>query len=329
MPATRKSGALVQHQVVAEHHYRTEFAPFSPAAKLPAGVRAVAAEKLPVIIREPMWVKFADRFFHLKREGLYRLWDWGKTRQRDPAEAPEWLPGPQVYMNVILFRKDILALLGAVATLQHHGHRHIGLPFEEHVAWLKHGSLSLTCGPSSEFVRTLLEQLGWHTRPVSLVRSEGPWTGWNDGHILNEIYWPQQKQWVLLDVNAHRMFVKDGRFLGVGEVCELVRAGGSFDFFWLTAPGLPLVDHAAEVLGEFPKGSFGIGGWHDDEGMKRSLGELLRMPLLLHDGRWWFQADDPAHVERLCAYRPGALPLPKDEWFDMFYGPKSRPRSAQ
>lgn len=313
-----------QHQVVAEHHRRQAFRPLRPQT-LPAGVRARAAPKLPLILRDPTWIKFADCHFHLQQEGLYRLWDWGQTRQTAAGAAPEWLPGPQVYQNVILYRGDLLALLGAVATLQHHGHRHIGLPFAEQLGWLRHGSLSLTCGPSSQFVRELLATLGWHTRPVSLIRAQGPWTGWNDGHILNELYWPRYRRWVLLDVNAHRLFVKDGRFLGAGEVCDLVRAGESFAFHWLTARGLPLVDHAAEVLGEFPKGSFGIGGWTDDEAMQRSLGELLRMPLLAQDGVLWFHAENQAQVRRLCAYRADVRPLAREEWRERFYGPRARP----
>lgn len=322
-----RPSSLVQHQIVAEFHRREAFRPLLPAARVPEGVRVVPAAKLPLILREPTWIRFGDRVFHLQGEGLYRLWNWGRTRQADPAKAPEWLPGPQHYQNVIVFRRDILALLGAVATLQHHGHRHIGVPFAELLAWLKQGSLSLTCGPSSEFVRTLLAGYGWHTRPVSLIRTEGPWTGWNDGHVLNELYWPKLKQWVLLDVNAHRMFVQDGRFLSAGDVCEIVRAGGHFDFLWLTARGLPLVDHAAEVLGEFPKGSFGLGSWQDDDAMQRSLGELLAMPLLAHDGAVWFYSDDPAVTQRITTYRADARPLPQDEWFELFYGAKSRPRS--
>lgn len=316
-----------QHQVVAEHHRRQVYRPLLPKTP-PAGVPLRAAAELPLILRERTWIRFADCQFHLQQEGLYRLWDWGQTRQDAAGTAPEWLPGPRVYQNVILYLGDLQALLGAVATLQHHGHRHIGLPFADQLEWLRHGSLSLTCGPSSQFVRELLAPLGWHTRPVSLIRTRGPWTGWNDGHILNELYWPRYRRWVLLDVNAHRMFVKDGRFLSAGEVCDLVRSGQSFDFHWLTARGLPLVDHAAEVLGEFPMGSFGLGGWYDDAAMQRSLGELLRMPLLAQDGVLWFHPENQTQVRRLCAYRADVRPLSRDEWLERFYGPQARPTTG-
>ena len=317
------------HQVVAEHHCRQECAPLVGRPTAPAGVEPVSALTLPAVIREPVWVRFADRFFRLKREGLYRLWDWGKVRQSADGSAPVWLNAPRRYVNVILFRNDILALLGAIATLQHHGHRHIPLTFAEQLRHLRRGSLSLTCGPSSQFVRELLGRFGWQTRPVSCVRITGAWTGWNDGHILNEMYWPRLRKWVLVDVNAHRMFIKDGLFLNAGEVRELVEQGDTFDFHWLTPRGLPLVDITPEVLGEFPMGSFGLTGWHDDDAMRQSLGELLRMTLLPHDGHWWFHADDPAVVERLCRYRPDACPLPRDQWQALFYGAGRRRRTGR
>jgi hypothetical protein len=316
--ATRRAETV--HQVVAEHHCRQECGPIAGRKKAPPGVAVVSALRLPAIIREPVWVKLGDRFFHLKREGLYRFWDWGKVRVPADGSAPVWLQAPRRHVNVIVFRRDILALLGAVATLQHHGHRHIPLSFAEQLRHLRRGALSLTCGPSSQFVRELLGRFGWETRPVSCVRLAGAWTGWNDGHILNEMYWPRLRKWVLVDVNAHRMFVRNGVFLNAGEVRDLVERGEAFDFHWLTPRGLPLVDITPEVLGEFPMSSCGLAGWHDDDAMRQSLGELLRMPLLPHEGHFWFWSDDAAQIERICRYRPDARPLPRRDWLARFYG---------
>jgi len=305
----------VEHQVVAQFHQRTEVAQLQGKLQPPSHASARKVEHLPVIIRRAQWVKFADRYYYLRKEGLYRFWDWGKVKYTTTAKPPELVDERQHYTCVILYRRDILTLFGAIATIQYHGHRHNSLPFKRQLAQAKNGTLSLTCGPVSQFVRTLLGRLGWETRQVSCIRLEGEWDTWNDGHVLFEFYWPQYRKWVLADVNAHKMFVKNGEYLNAGEVTELIRSGQDFDFAPLTAPGIGLVDTSAGMLGGFPRGSCSEPLFTSDEQMKVHLGGMLAMPLLAHEGHLCFYSDNPAHIKRICRYRSDAKPMAKREWF--------------
>ncbi len=309
-----------RHQVLAHIHHQRSVAEITGRTACPSGGRAARVERLPVIIREAKWAKLADRYFFLRKEGLYRFWDWGKAKWTREDVAPELVDATNRYSCVILFRKDVLELLGAIAALQYHGNRHHSLPFDEQLAHLKHGVLSLTCGPSSEFVRTLLDGLGYRTRAVQTIRVEGEWNTYNSGHVMFEFFWPEQKKWVLADVNAHRMFVKDGVYLSAGEAMEVARRGDDYEFEWLTPRGIGLVDISAGVLGEFPGYVAGEHGFASDEAVKRSLALLLPMVMLPEGGHYYFYADSPALLKRISSYAPDAIAVSRDEWWEKLYG---------
>lgn len=310
----------VQHQVVAQFHQRLTISDIEGKWKAPDGIRARAAASLPVIVRDSQWVRFSDRYFHLRKEGLYRFYDWGTVRYDNPEDVPQLVDDTRDYSCVILFRNDILALFGAIATLQYHGYRHDRTSFKEQLTQLKRGTLSLQCGTSTQFVCSMLNELGWKARPVSCIRPEGAYNNWNNGHILFEFYWPKYRRWILADVNGHRLFVKDGKYLHAGEVADLIRGGGDFEFEWLTPRGIGLVDVSYGMLGEFPGTSYSEYGFYDDVRIKASLRQLLVMPLLAEGGIAYFYHDDPKVQDRICRARSDARAITRNEWWQRFYG---------
>ena len=65
--------------------------------------------------------------------------------------------------------------------------------------------VSLTCGDIAKIVNSVLKKLGIKSRIVQLtsVSSEN---GYDDGHIINEIYSPIHKKWVAVDMDLKLMF---------------------------------------------------------------------------------------------------------------------------
>ncbi|MCY4375104.1 MAG: hypothetical protein OXC31_15185 [Spirochaetaceae bacterium] len=64
----------VRRDVAAQHHTHGAVRRLTGRAEPPAGVTATPVSRLPLLIDEPRWVRFADRCFAVRSEGLYRFW---------------------------------------------------------------------------------------------------------------------------------------------------------------------------------------------------------------------------------------------------------------
>lgn len=312
--------AKVQHDISTQFHAGLNIYYLKGKQRVSSGGTARNVESLPVIVSHAQWVKFADQYFYLRKEGLYRFWTWGKIKYARPYDKPKIINDRKRYTCVILFRKDILVLLGAIATLQVHGDRHEKIVFEKQLGQLKHGNLSLTCGPVSSFMCRLLSNLGWKARPVGCIRVEGIYNTYSNGHVLFEFYWPKYRKWVLADVDMHNMFYKNGQYLNMGEVKEFIHRGQDFGIKPLTSPAIGTVDLSDAVSGRF--GSVGccepMFASHDI--MKEWYRRMFAVSCLQHDGHSYFYLDDARGRNRICRNFPYVKPMDRRDWLKRFYG---------
>lgn len=320
----RKTYPRTRHDLVAQFCAGREPVPLKGREKLPAQAKATPVAELPLIVRRSQWVRFADRHFFLRKEGLFRFWDWGLTTWLDSSQCPKVAKGsrPQ-HSSVIVFRDDILALLSAVATLTVHGPRHNGVPYEEQLSVAKSGLLSMTCGTASAFTRRLLNSLGWRTRAFGPMRVEGEYNTHDNGHAVFEFYWPKLRKWVVADIDMCQMFLKNGEYLSLGEVSCLIQDGEDFDLEPLTVSGMPRIDSSPAVAGEFP-GFECFQNYNSPRAAKEWLRRTLAVPASWEQGKseMYFFCDDPAGRARIAAHRdnPRFIPLDRDEWMERFYG---------
>lgn len=310
----------IQHHMVAFFLARLDIRPIKGRWRAPAGIRARRVEELPLLLDRPQWVRFADRFFHVKKEGLYRFWDFGRLQYESFNEKPRSLRDTPRYSSVILYRGDVVTLLSALAAAHYFGNRHDALPFERQLAHVKHGALSLTCGPCTAFVTTLLARLGWKTRPICLVRMDGPFNGHGDGHVLFEFYWPRHRKWVLADVSGHCLFTKHGRYLHAGEVAEIIRSGGVFERTPLAPPGIRAADATDAIAGKFCATPIEQIAGANPEMFARGLRSLFVMPMIAEGGHYHYYSDNPVHHARMKRYRTDIKAIPRAEWWQRFYG---------
>ena len=57
--------------------------------------------------------------------------------------------------------------------------------------------------------------------------------GYNDGHAMFEVYWPEAGKWILVDADMGLLFKADGQFLSIEEVAKLVKEDRRPEFFVL------------------------------------------------------------------------------------------------
>lgn len=136
----------------------------------PAGKQAQKVESLPLVVRQSQWVRFADRYFFLKGEGLYQFYDCGKVRRTSPTNQGTIISTDKSYSCVVLFRRDVLSFLTAISLIQSKGFAHRDLPFEKKLCQAKKGSISMNCGAASDFCARILEAQGWTVRRVAGMR---------------------------------------------------------------------------------------------------------------------------------------------------------------
>ena len=311
----------IQHDLAAHFQAQLNITELQGRQNLPAHTKAPRVDRLPLIVRQAQWVKFADRYFYLRRAGLYRFWDWGKVKCATADGLPQTLDNRTHYSCVILFRRDIIELFRSLAAIHVHGKGHYGLSFPDQRAAAKRGLLSLTCGCVSDFTCWLLTSLGWKTRRVGAMRVRGPYNTYNNGHQLFEFYWPQYRKWVLADIDMCQMFVKNGAYLNLGEVSLLIQTGQDFQLQPLTITGTHRVDSSRAVTGEF----CGFEMFQNAEGnpalSKQWLQQFLEIPIISDAGQGLYFCIDPARRRRVSRYSPDLIPLDKPEWFHRFYPP--------
>jgi len=321
MANTAKKGyPKVCHDLGALFSAEQTRAEMSGKAKPPPGTKAKKVQSLGLIVNKAQWVKFADRYFHLRKEGLYRFWDWGKVRYDRARANPKILDDGRDYASVILFRGNIPALFGAVATLQVHGHYHDKLSYKRRIERLKCGSLSLTCGDIAKVMCGLLGELGYQSRIIRARRTEGTYNTYDNGHVLFEFYWPKYRKWVLADVDCHQMFVKNGSYLNGAEVRELLESGRDFELAPLTPPGVGRADTTESVISDFS-------GFRQFEHMFYETEALMQWYRLMFatmylegsEGMWYFYCADARARRRACEYDESAVPIDKRQWLQRFY----------
>lgn len=320
---TRKSKtqSLVRHEVCLQHHEGRTQTVRKGKYELPPGQSARNVRTLPLIITRSQWVKFRDQYFFLRREGLYRFWDWGKAKysRRHPQDRPVVLNSRKDYSCVILYRGDVLKLIGAVASLHVHGKAHQALGYSKQLMQMKRGCVSLTCGYMATFLDTLFRKLGIQGRLVAGMRLEGAYNTYDNGHSLNEIYSARERKWILVDADMGQVFLRNGRHLNLYEVSELIRTGRDFDLQSLMVSDVAAWDSTSAVSGKFPDSFFSGGVLGNGEYLKQWYRRILRVPLIRAGDGFCFLCENPRDRNRILRYSNSYQAVHRKEWLRRFY----------
>ena len=319
------SPSAVRRDVAAQHHAVRAVRRLNGRAEPPAGVTCTPVERLPLLIDRPCWVRFADRCFAVRSEGLYRFWDWGRAAWERRDSRPHPLGGRKRYACVILFRRDPLALLSSLATLQVHGTAHNGQPVETQLAHARRGAVSLTCGEAARLASRVLADRGWRTRVLGARRVTGLYNTYDNGHTLLEFYWPRYRKWVLADTDLARVF-PDGRdgdgYLGMEEVAARIAAGERLVAQPLTTTP-PRIDSSEAVAGDFCGYEQFVPGFGDDAELDAWYRRMFAAPYHSDGATPVFRAATERARRLLRRNEPGAEVLAPEAWAERFYAKES------
>jgi hypothetical protein len=284
------------------------------------GAPAEAAGSLPLIVRKPCTVVFGGRSYKLSKEGLYRFWDWGVVEPAGKYDVPAVVDGTREYTSIILYRKNLVSLLAALAAIHIHGYRHQGISFDEQVVRAKQGSLSLTCGPSARFFMQLLGTLGHTTRFVGGHKLSSPFNTYDNGHGLFEIYLPDQKRWMLADIDQHCIFPGPTGYLDLQEVSDLIASGEQVPIERLLPSGIGTVDTTEAVMTSYSSHQWMEGLYADDEAIRSWYRSCLEVPLVESEGKLYYPVKKRSWKEIFTRnYPKDYFPLPEAEWNRRFY----------
>jgi hypothetical protein len=169
---------------------------------------AKSVDDLELIVDGLDRVQFRGKTYSVAREGLYRF-----------------MILPKGVRNLIRLRdrQSLLPLLRSLSALQVHGNRHDGDGLERLKSrLLTEPWVSITCGNTAALAASVLNGQGYKTRRVDSQTLEKP-NGYDDGHSLFEVYWPEAKKWVLVDADMGLLFKEGSAFLGAEELAERVK----------------------------------------------------------------------------------------------------------
>jgi hypothetical protein len=273
-----------------------EMAPLRGAP--PSAGKAYALAALPLVLTEPCVVTTGGRSFHLDREGLYRI---GNLSTKETA-------------NVILYRGDLWRLAGHLCRLQVHGWRHDDEGVGRWTERARKGRLAMSCGNIARFVAYHLAARGHRARVVNLLTLEEH-NGYDDGHVLLEVFDPREKRWVAFDPDMKCRFKHAGRYLDLGEAVALFRKGAAVELELFCQPA---IDACAEEGGSREHAQYSLlfeWAFRDARARQAWYRRMMQVPIVDGAAGALTEADGP----RMRA-RGLARPVPWGPWRRAAYG---------
>ncbi len=262
--------------------------------------RARKLDGLPLIVAPGQKVRWRGRTYSLRREGRY-----------------VFLDGCKLLRQVIAYGRDDIAFFRALAQIQVHGHRHDDLSIEGKLTVAQTGHLSITCGNIAKVCMRLLADRGVCVRQVGLTTLEA-WNAYDNGHCLFEYWSKRERQWVLVDLDAHALFRLDGRFLSAYEFHRAVVEERPYEIVSLGNIGK--VDYLDIYQGR-DFATYVEAVFHVEEALRRWYARVAQAVTVTVEGlpASVFPEDDPARIARIESYAKGYRCLTPQEWLAMFY----------
>lgn len=290
-------------KVVVQYFGAGSWEELKPRSSSPAAESVGEFRDLRLLLKAPLAVRMGDKVFMVEKEGLYRFFDLGGADLR------------QAY----LYQGDLWALLGNLSRMRVHGWRDMDAPSpQEKIERARRGRLSLTCGPTAQFVAEQARTLGVKCRFVHTLTLD-EWNDYDNGHSLLEVFDPAEKRWILYDSDLGCRLRHQGRWLDLGEACRLYREGRLPEAVY-PAGKCQMDPHAEQNLpnaNAFYSSMF-EGIFVRDEARDAWFRRVMQVPII--DGV--FPSDSEAETLRARAYAGGNYAkqaLPWTEWRKRFY----------
>ena len=143
------------------------------------------------LILEPNLYLVDKLCFDLTREGLYRV-----------------INSDGSIRHIIVHRESLFQLLSSLSWIVTHGNEHNKLDFNGKQAQAINGKLFLTCSRVVAFAGLILERNKIKSRVIQTFASKDL-NGYDDEHVLLEVFDPKIQKWILIDIDNNVWFSID------------------------------------------------------------------------------------------------------------------------
>jgi hypothetical protein len=124
----------------------------------------------------------------MRKEGLYRI-----------------LFPLSTNVQAIVYENDPLMLISSLSWIITHGGAYDGLSDDSLTSIAKNAKLYVTCERAVNFVMHTISALGIKTRLIQGLSIE-KLNGYDDGHVIMEVWVPAYDKWILVDVDNNALF---------------------------------------------------------------------------------------------------------------------------
>ena len=185
----------------------------------------LSAPELPNTLIVPSgFYTFENKVYKLDQPGLYRFSYFYKAGQQSATQQR------------IVFDGDVQALLSAIAWLSAQGEKDNPLTLEELEKKALSEKINVTCSVISRLGQKILSKVNIKSRLIETFTLDD-WNGYDDGHVMLEVFLPNKKKWVLYDLTAKNYFKSNGLLLSAAGLFQRVKKG-DFDLVSIANTGM-------------------------------------------------------------------------------------------
>jgi hypothetical protein len=169
---------------------------------------------------------FENKVYKLDQPGLYRFYYFDNSKAGNQS----------VTQQRIVFDGDVQALLSAIAWLSAQGERDNSLALEELEKKALSDKINVTCSRISKLGQKILSRVKIKSRLIQTYTLDD-WNGYDDSHMMLEVFLPNKKKWVLYDLTAKSYFKSNGLLLSAVDLFHRVQKG-DFDLVSIANTGM-------------------------------------------------------------------------------------------
>jgi hypothetical protein len=246
-----------------------------------------------------------DRVYECLDSGVYRF----------------FCPPKYNIQRVVIDKDDPVSSALLLACIACRGNRDNALSYEEVEKKAMRSLLALTCGPLSILIQNLLQRYGISSRVVHTYTLERL-NGYNDGHVLLEIWVPTENRYVVVDVDKKAFFTSEsGKQVNLFELTYIVHSRCFFGIKRFPTPSTVdwsgFVDEITGINYQF----YEAWVYGSEKGFEKMIRRTCQVPVFFDNGTMFACAWSEEVASRLREIGNSWALLTPQQFVERFYYP--------
>jgi len=256
------------------------------------------------LIIHPGCYTLFDRAYECRDTGIYRF----------------FCPPKHNIQRVVIDKDDPVSSALLLACIACRGNRDDALSYEKAEKKAMRSLLALTCGPLSMLIQNLLQRHGIRSRIVHAHTLERL-NGYNDGHILLEVWIPDNNCYIVVDVDKKAFFTSvSGKQLSLFELTYIVYSRCFFGIERLSTPSTVdwsgFVDEITGINYQF----YEAWVYGSEKGFEEMIRRACQVPVFFDNGTMFACAWSEEVASRLLEIGNPWILLTPQQFVERFYG---------